>query len=447
MSENRKPNILILMSDEHRADFVGYAGDKIVRTPNLDWLAKTGVFFNNCYTPSPICVPGRQAIMSGQFPRTCNCLNYGDDLPANYMTFAKRFSQYAYSTCACGKLHHYGADQMQGWGMRIGFDNAVAHSRFLDGFKEDENKKYEIPSQWWSWDKEVRKSGIGVSPYLGRDEIAVHGACHYINEYFVNEFYEKRSDHRPLLLKVSLSLPHYPFVTDQERFDYYYDKVKPFLDEEFFDHPGITRDWDNVKIGDNVSEDDVRRATAAYYGMIDKLDELFGQVLDALRNTGQNLDDWVIIYTSDHGEMLGQHGIWMKYKFFEASARVPFIIRWPKKYQPGTIKENVNLCDLFATLCDFADIEIPEDLDSRSLVPLLEGNCTDWNNETISQVGDNIMIKRDHLKYQLLELGPDLLFDLNKNPEETKDFINDLEYADVVCEFRKRADKIVSIYD
>lgn len=436
---DKKPNILFLMSDEHRPDFVGYAGDKIVRTPNLDWLAETGVVFNNCYTPSPICVPGRQAIMSGQLPMTCGCLNYGDDLPANYMTFAKRFSQYAYNTCVCGKLHHYGTDQMQGWGMRVGYDNEVNHKRFLDGFKEEEAKKYEIESQWWPWDKEVRKSGIGISPHLKRDEFAVMGACQYIDDYFVSEFYEKKSDHKPLLLKVSLTMPHYPFFTDKERFDYYYDKVQPFLNEETFDHPGITRDWDCVKIGEQVSENDVRRATAAYYGMIDKLDEMYGQVLDALRDAGQNLDDWIIIYTTDHGEMLGQHGIWMKYKFFEASARVPFIIRWPKKYQPGTIDENVNLCDLFATLCDFADIEIPEGLDSRSLVSLLEGKKENWDNETISQIGGNLMIKRDHLKYQFYDEGPDVLFDMIKNPEETKDYINDPDYADAVCEFRQRA--------
>ncbi len=382
--------------------------------------------------------------MSGKLPKNCGCLKYADDLPPNYMTFAKRFSQYAYSTCVCGKLHHYGSDQMQGWGLRIGFDNEVDHRRFLDGFMEDEDKKYEIPSRWWPWDKEVRMSGVGVSPYLGRDEIAVHGAKQYIDEYFVNSFYGKTGDHRPLLLKVSLTLPHYPFVTEKKLFDYYYEKVQPFIDEQVFDHPAITRGWDTVRIGEQVSEDDVRRATAAYCGMIEKLDSLFGEVLDALEQAGQDLDDWLVIYTSDHGEMLGQHGLWMKYKFFEASARVPLIIRFPKSFPASKINQNVNLCDLFATLCDFAGIPAPEGLDSRSLVPMLKsgGKCPGWDNEAISQIDNDLMIKQDHLKYQLFERGQEVLFDLRRDPGETKDFSPLHEYAEDIARFRSRAKQL-----
>ena len=115
-----RPNILFLMSDEHRADVTGYAGNLVVRTPVLDELARTGVVCRNAYTPSPICIPGRQALMSGQFPRTCGCESFGQDLPPGHMTFARRFSQHAYHTVAAGKLHHTGTDQMQGWLQRIG---------------------------------------------------------------------------------------------------------------------------------------------------------------------------------------------------------------------------------------------------------------------------------------------------------------------------------------
>ena len=110
---SKRPNILFLMSDEHRPDVTGYAGNDIVKTPTLDWLANTGVTFSNAYTPSPICVPGRQCMMSGQLPKTCNCEGW-IDLAVGHMTFARRFSQYAYQTVACGKLHHFGSDIMQG---------------------------------------------------------------------------------------------------------------------------------------------------------------------------------------------------------------------------------------------------------------------------------------------------------------------------------------------
>ncbi|MFC6964804.1 sulfatase-like hydrolase/transferase [Halocatena marina] len=109
-----RPNVLFLMDDEHRPDVFGYAGNNVVRTPNIDRLAETGVVFENAYTPSPRCVPARQCMMSGQFPRTCGCETFGEDLPPQSMTFARRLAQYGYDTVAAGKLHHTGEDKDQG---------------------------------------------------------------------------------------------------------------------------------------------------------------------------------------------------------------------------------------------------------------------------------------------------------------------------------------------
>jgi choline-sulfatase len=175
--------------------------------------------------------------------------------------------------------------------------------------------------------------------------------------------------------------------------------------------------------------------------MIETVDKHYGAVLETLRHVGQDLDDWIIICTSDHGEMLGEHSIWEKQKFYEASVRVPLVIRWPRGFDSGrVVNENVNLCDLFATLCDLSGIPAPSGLDSRSLVPLLRGQSDGWDSETVSQFNDNhLMIKRDHLKYQYY--GPDLpevLFDLEKNPQETINFIDDTDYANVVVRFRQR---------
>ena len=160
------------------------------------------------------------------------------------------------------------------------------------------------------------------------------------------------------MLKVSLNQPHYPYITpDAEKFGYYLNRVEPYIETETFPHPWLGKSPNmpgGVKPGEDVTEREIRRATAAYYAMIESADEMFGQVLDKLRYVGQDLDDWIIVYTSDHGEMLGQHGIWEKQKFFEASARVPLIIRWPKNFEPRAVTENVNHCDLFATLCDLA---------------------------------------------------------------------------------------------
>ncbi|TDF94051.1 sulfatase-like hydrolase/transferase [Paenibacillus piri] len=438
---SRKPNILFLMSDEHRADVTGFAGNNVIRTPNLDRLARTGAVFGNAYTPSPICIPGRQSMMAGQFPRTTGCEKYGQDLPPGHMTFSRRLAQYGYQTVVSGKLHHMGSDQMMGWTRRIGGDMQVMPP-FIDNRQAEEYAKYDIPPQKWPQEKEVARAGIGRGPCVSHDEYAVQGAIQFIDDYFNSTYYD-REQIQPLLLKVSVLQPHYPYLTSEEKFTYYLNRVVPYADEPLFDHPFLSRM--PVKAGLHAMEREIRRATAAYYGMIETIDDYFGQVMDALEHVGQNLDDWIIIYTTDHGEMLGQHGVWEKQKFFEASARVPLVIRYPKRFDAGLhISENVNLCDLFATLCELCEVPAPPDLDSRSLVPLLSGDAAGWDNETVSQFGGtNLMIKRDHMKYQYY--GPDspeVLFDLRRDPGETVNFIADPQYAEQAERFRERAGEL-----
>jgi choline-sulfatase len=315
-----RPNILFLMSDEHRPDVTGYEGNPVIRTPVLDELAQTGVVFRNAYTPSPICIPARQCLTSGQLPLTCNCQTFGEDLPPNYMTFARRFSEYAYNTVVCGKLHHTGWDQMQGWRKRIAFDDIQVGTAHLTGRVPEEFARYAGGNQKWSDTKEVLRAGIGLSPHAVADEFAVRGANDYVEQYFNSPFYDRESPRHPLLIKVSLLQPHYPYLTDRDKFGYYLNRVQPFLNESVFEHPFLGQR--QVRVGTDATERDIRRTTAAYYGMIETIDTHYGDVLDSLRRVGEDLDDWIIIYTSDHGEMLGEHGIWEKQKFFEASARV-----------------------------------------------------------------------------------------------------------------------------
>jgi len=435
------PNILFLMSDEHRPDVTGYEGNPVVRTPVLDELARTGVVFRNAYCPSPICVPGRMAMMAGQLPRTCGCECYGQDLAPGAMTFARTFSQYAYQTVACGKLHHMGTDPLQGWNRLIGMHENLG-PQHIAGRHEPSFERYAhgtVRNVKWSPVKEVLRAGIGRARPVVHDEYAVLGAHNYIEQYFVDACYDRATPDRPLLLKISLEEPHYPYSTHEDLFAYYLNRVEPFLDEAPFDHPFLSRH--RVRVGEDVTERDLRRATAAYYGMVETVDRHYGSVMDALRHAGQDLDDWIILYTTDHGEMLGEHGVWEKQKFFEASARVPLIIRWPRGFDGGrTIDANVNQCDLFATLCTLAGIPTPEGLDSRSLVPFLRDEPVEWNNETVSQFGGtNLMIKRDALKYQYYgEDMPEVLFDLDADPGETRNFMHAPAYEAAIASFRLR---------
>ncbi len=440
---NKRPNILFLMSDEHRADVAGFAGNDIVRTPVLDSLAKSGIVFDNAYTPSPICVPARQCMMAGQLPETCDCRAYGDDLEPFSMTFARRFAQYGYHTVCAGKLHHMGVDQMQGWTQRIGSAQTVA-PRYIEGLEWDEMKKYspEVGTGKWSNQKEIEQAGVGEGPSQIKDRYTIQGALQFIEDYFVSPHYDRPQSYRPLLLKISLVQPHYPFLTDKNRFNYYLNRV-PIYMEERSEHPNLATTQSGPPV--DASPRDIRRATAAYYGMVDTIDEYFGKVLGSLESVGQDLDDWIIIYSSDHGDMLGEHGVWEKRQFFEGAVRVPMIIRWPSVLPGGChLDQNVSLCDLFATLCDLCDIPCPDNLDSRSLVSLMKGEDAVWDNEVISQYGhDEIMIKRNDLKYMYFGSDiPEVLFDLAADPDETENRIAMPEYTKALTVFRSRVKEI-----
>jgi choline-sulfatase len=250
-----------------------------------------------------------------------------------------------------------------------------------------------------------------------------------------------KSGDRPYLLKVSLLEPHYPYRTDPARYRRYYDAA-PIYQESSCDHPVLSVSQDDRRVV--VSEEEIRRATATYYGMVDAIDSRYAAILDALTDSGQNIDDWIIVYLSDHGEMLGQHGLWEKARFYEASVRAPLIIRWPKRFIGGTVvRQNVSLCDLFATLCDLAGLPVQPGLDSRTLVPLMDGRIDGWSDEVVSQIRrnrrDHVMIKRGSLKYQHYGVDiPDVLFDLDADPGELRNVIADPKYADAVAAFRTR---------
>lgn len=445
----KKPNILFLMCDEHRFDVLGYAGNRIIKTPVLDSLAKQAVVFNNAYTPSPICIPARQCLMSGCLPKHCGCEEYGQDLPAGSMTFARCLAAAGYETVACGKLHHMGGDQMQGWTMRMGADIKI-DPHYIPGYTRQKSAQadYKIAGfEKWSNAKEIKRAGAGENcAAQAADSYALLGALNFIKDRFVDAYYDRVNTEQPLLLKVSFNRPHYPYFTSERLFSYYLNRVPLYDKDTVFDHPFLSRH--RVQIGKDVSEREARRAVAAYYGMIESADSDFSTIIEALEHAGQNIDDWIIIYTSDHGEMLGQHGVWEKQKFFEASVKVPLFIRWPKKFTAHRVEKNVNLCDIFATLCELTGTSVPEGLDSRSLVPLMKTAGAPWENETVSHFKDvggfaNVMIKKDNLKYQYYgETDSEVLFDLLKNPTETQNFIDDDTYCEAVRRFRLKKNEL-----
>ncbi len=421
----KKPNVLFLMMDEHRFDVSGFMGNGIVKTPNLDALAKDAVVFDNAYAQNPVCIPCRQCMLAGELSSTCKCTKWMEDLPPNYLTFPRVMSQYGYETVAAGKLHLVGQDQMQGFTIRIGSETRV-HPDYIENVKV----KHPTPISFkWPQHKEVARAGIGTSYWQKQDKHALDGLLMFIEEFFASPFYDRATPENPVMLKLSLNMPHYPYFTDAEKFTYYLNRVKLYQNTKKAEHPFLSM----MPVDEN-DERELKRMMAAYYGMIETADDYFGQIVSALEAVGQNIDDWIVVYTTDHGEMLGEHGVMEKQKFYEGSVRIPFFIRYPQKYQGKRVSQNVSNIDVFSTLLEMCDIPCEKKVDSRSLVPLMNGDTSNWQNEVIAQFGgENIMFKRDNVKYQYyLASDTQVLFDLEKDPQENINYINDEEYMEFI---------------
>lgn len=454
----KHPPVLILMSDEHRADVAGFAGDPVVRTPTLDWLAEGGVVFENAYTPSPICVPARQCIFSGQYPKTCGCEGW-IGLQPGHMTYPRRFAQHGYKTAAFGKAHLVGEDQLAGFQMRPAGDvqcNKVEGS-LVGGTPEwvvQTDDPLNVPNDMkWSDEKELRGAGPGWGSLDKKDEMATLAAEQFIDDRYVGTWNDGQMPDKPALLYAGFINPHYGYTAREDLFRYYLPRVRGYEVEECFDHPFLgLSPWPPrpLQAGKDIPQRIVQRGRAAYYAKTETMDGHCGRILDALRLAGQDLDEWIIVYLSDHGDMLGEHGVWEKQKFFEGSVRAPFIIRWPGGGLPGgrRVRENVSLCDLFATLCELTGVALPEGpLDSRSLVPLMKGEATSWDDEVCSfflqQGFSNVMVKRGALKYQTYHhedrgVMPGVLFDVEADPLERTNLVDEPAYAGAVDELRAR---------
>ena len=448
----QKPHILFLINDEHRPDILPIEGDTAIRTPTLSRLMAEGTYFRNAYTPSPICVPARQSLLSGLYPRNCGSLNFGDPMPTAVRTIPGHLGNYGYYTCCAGKMHFVGTDVMHGWRERIGRDIIGTNGYPYPAVKDAHAAQLEPePGTGMKRNKviqEVRDAQPGIGHWMLHDQYNVDGALLFLEEYFVNASYD-RPKPNPLCLAVSLIAPHYPYQCPLDLFNYYMQRVEPIVEE-----PNAQFECDNffrVRVGEDVTYRQAHRATAAYYGMIEWMDAQFSRVIEKLEHLNL-LDDFIIVFLSDHGEMLGTKGVWEKQSFFEASARVPLSIWAPKHFgtTPKVVQQNVSLVDLFPTLCELAEIPAPEELDGHSLVPLIEGDATGWHDTVYSELwraqnGPSVMVKRGDLKYFRFDNGkgwPEQLFDLAADPAERHNLIDAPAYAEALSELRGKADAL-----
>ncbi|GAB4170335.1 MAG: choline-sulfatase [Terrimicrobiaceae bacterium] len=405
--------ILILMADEFRHDAGGFAGRGLADTPHLDSLAQGGAIFENAYTPSPVCVPARQCMATGLYPSRAGCVRFGDDIEPGSRTFARWFADHGFYTVCCGKLHHRGPDQMQGWLHRIGAEQAV---RWPTDFAD----RPQIGRQKWRGLEELLTAGPGVSVLGLQDDLATRGACDFLRGHFGGLTMTPQDV--PLMLMVSLQQPHFPLRCDPTLFDKYLDRVPVFDDEPPLGHPLV--DFGRLSAAEGVRQEDCRRATAAYAALVEQADSRFGCVLNTLAELGENIDDWLVIFCADHGDMLGQHGRWEKRSFYEGSVRIPLFVRGPG-IDPHRISRAVNLIDLFPTLCRQAGLTVPDGLDGHDLFDATAPDLT-----FSEYAGDQLMVRTGRWKYLHFPAGGDVLFDLGTDPGETRNRIDDQEFQD-----------------
>jgi choline-sulfatase len=237
-------------------------------------------------------------------------------------------------------------------------------------------------------------------------------------------------------MMVSLQQPHFPLLTEPDLLDYYHDRVPVNWNEPRAGHP----DLDKGRLGpeEGVTEADARRATAAYYGMVEQTDRRIGEVLRALEEAGHNLDEWAIVFTADHGEMLGQHGLWEKRKFYDASVKVPLFVRAPG-VTPGHSAQVCNLVDLFPTFTELAGLPTPDGLSGQSLF------ASGRSDTTFSQYnGEQYMVRDGDWKYLRFPETEEVLFELATDPAELVNRACDPACSGVLAGLRSQLDAFLA---
>ncbi len=439
MQEKSKPNIVLIMSDQHNANLMGCAGNDIIKTPNIDNLAENGIRFTEAYCPSPLCVPSRMSFMSSKYPSDIEVWTNDCVLASDVPTFAHSLANSGYNTALCGRMHFRGIDQFHGFKQRI-FGDCVPAGSILSpeilgsGFNRTTGQtKYA-----------VEVAGYGRTGYQLFDRTVTDKACEYIRE--------QDEASQPFCLVAGMILPHNPLICRKELFDYYFNALDPVdsAEENIGELNPAVKAWRQRRKVDELTPQQRHRALSAYYGLVTEMDENIGKILDTI-NSGNLKDNTVIIYCSDHGDMADEHGMWWKSCFYNGSAKVPLIVSWPEKFRQNKINNNiVNLIDVGPTLLELAGAEPLPDVSGRSFCSLLlqENADTQWQNETFSEFcgllggKPSCMIRHNEWKFVYYhEFKSFQLFNLKEDPEEKNDKAKDPECKSIINGFLHKIKK------
>lgn len=427
---NTRPNILLICSDQHNPAITGCYGNEVVDTPSIDRLARDGAIFDAAYCSQPICVPSRMSFMTGRYPHAIEVFSNGDVLDSRIPTFAHVATGADYRTVLAGRMHFVGPDQYHGYQEHIGSDYTAY------AFHTGKINKYEpLPGLLGNGGlpDPLVTVGAGKTCTQDLDKDTTVAALRWLDSY------SRSGDRRPFMMTVGYFSPHCPYIVERAYFEKYIDRVEPIVpdpDELATLHPYHRAYREKVSL-DEIPEENLRKATAAYYGLVDFLDDQIEQLLARLEELRLG-EDTMVVYFSDHGEMLGEHGRWHKMTFYESSSRVPLIVSGAAVGRER-IAAPVSLLDVFPTVCDTVGVDPWVEIDGRSLFsphdpdrPIL---C-----EFHDDHGSHRMIRRGRFKLSVYA-GSDRreLFDIHDDPDEKENLSGLASYGSIERELHALA--------
>ncbi len=411
-------NVLVLMTDEHNPRIMGCAGDPLVKTPTLDNLAATGVRFTAAYCQNPVCTPSRVALVSGRMPS--NLKVFGNNAAPtmkyqNITTLADLFVQAGYEAVWFGKQH---------WGDPR-FQNV--HGVDRADFEKAEKAFGRLPQE-----STVSKWPVEQNTDHATAEEAL-------------AFLERNQGRKKFFMGVSLIKPHFPFTIQQKYYDLYQGKVGlPRATEKMIaELPKLSQqeraNYDHAR----ATDADILRSRALYYGMVTYADEELGRVVKKLEALGLR-DNTIILYTSDHGEMLGERGLWYKNTFYECGAGIPFIWSFPPALPQGKVVRTPAMnMDVLPTLIDLCGLAKPAGLEGSSLLPVLTGADNGRQRYALSEsYRGNFagrMIRTAKWKYFFYNNGDEYLYDLEHDAFEETNLVRDPQHRALVAELKAKA--------
>jgi choline-sulfatase len=411
-----RPNVLVFMADQMTPLALPFYGHPVTKAPQLSALAAEGVVFDSAYCNFPLCAPSRYAFMSGRLPSRIGAYDNAAEFQAEIPTFAHALRNGGYRTILSGKMHFCGADQLHGFEERLTTDIYPSDFNWTPDWDHPEERK-----EWYH----NMSSVLDAGPCVRTNQLDYDDEVVFAAERKLYEIVRDR-DGRPFFLVVSMTHPHDPFAIPEEYWNRYTDEeidlprhVLAF--DEADPHSQRVRTMCQTD-ETPPSREQIRAARRAYYGAISYVDDQFGRLRRALQATGL-AEDTIIVLVSDHGEMLGERGLWYKMTFFEGSVRIPLVVHAPKRFAPARVSESVSSMDLLPTFLDLTGTpQLPTRIEGRSLLPHLEGRG--GHDEVLAEylaegaLAPIVMIRRGRYKFVHSPADPDQLYDLVADPHE-----------------------------